>query len=525
MSVSRRASMERAWENEKEKAKANNARDDNDDVLTLTSLEIFHQGGPAEDTSAGPPPEPAYNPPGGWRSEWNEVAERVGVACRIPASSSVAASGSGSGSDYGSGGLVATTTAAATTTTKIGEKVGPTAINGGGGGGGGCRIVKEPASVYIPASLPSLPSPSSCCPGRACLPSPSPAPQKFASCSPPATAAVPCVLVHPSSNTGRMVPTPNGGTDIRNRTTIKCSSSSSSDTNHGHHVVQEPHRSPNYPDLSLDPEPGRTPPPPPPPPPPPHRPTPTPSTSIASGIRRSGLSTVRYAARPDVAVRQPVRVFVPPAATAAAPYAPHPQNSVGGGGSGVHYARNRPTPTVFVAYSPASTAAATSSAPGTTTIANGDGGSEAWGSGADRSTLEDLPPPPPPPHAHTPSSNAVSMLRNAQRAQRAVQQPPRQQQQQQQQGGEWEKGVSFELGSGLGLGILETGGGKSGENVNGNGKKNYNATVEDTEEEGEEGERQRGIDERRRANEKNGVQARKIPGAFIEEEEEEEEDA
>ncbi|RYP45776.1 hypothetical protein DL768_007922 [Monosporascus sp. mg162] len=38
------------------------------------------------------------------------------------------------------------------------------------------------------------------------------------------------------------------------------------------------------------------------------RPPPAPSTSIASSEKRTGLSTVRYAAKPDVAVRQPVRV-------------------------------------------------------------------------------------------------------------------------------------------------------------------------------------------------------------------------
>ncbi|RYP92065.1 hypothetical protein DL770_001795 [Monosporascus sp. CRB-9-2] len=50
------------------------------------------------------------------------------------------------------------------------------------------------------------------------------------------------------------------------------------------------------------------------------RPPPAPSTSIASSEKRTGLSTVRYAAKPDVAVRQPVRVV------------PAPGSSSGGGG-------------------------------------------------------------------------------------------------------------------------------------------------------------------------------------------------
>ncbi|RYP11890.1 hypothetical protein DL767_011293 [Monosporascus sp. MG133] len=159
------------------------------------------------------PPQPAYNP-GGWRSEWNNVTEQVGVS-RITTNAETSSSPSSPSSFYSS---------------STGEK----SSHG--------SSVAVPASTYISSRYSSRYSKNS------------------------------SSWVSRPSSSG---PVPGGGR-----------SAESSPAKPSAHLKEQAKQK--------------------------QRPPPAPSTSIASSKKRTGLSTVRYAAKPDVAVRQPVRVVPAP---------------------------------------------------------------------------------------------------------------------------------------------------------------------------------------------------------------------
>ncbi|KAK7745654.1 hypothetical protein SLS62_009695 [Diatrype stigma] len=425
MSISRRASIERAKQQTMKKNSSNN--------LPPPS-----------------PPQPSYNP-GGWRSEWNDVAEQVGVSCRIPVSES----------DYSA---------------RVAEE-------NGTGSGNNSNNVAPPAPTYI----------TSCYSSSAYAAPPQNAPSSLLVPPPPLPPPVPLKLSKGGPVRGNI----NVQHNTDNRYEQKQKQAGHDPHNldhhtHHHNFNPNPNPNPNYNHYNYNyhhnngnnyiPKPPTYVPPPPPPP--------MPSTSIASGERRSGLSTVRYAARPDVAVQQPLRVFAPAPPAPADVYAPaYAPISIpapdGGGGSAAGgnssgnrlYAHNRPT-TAFTSNTttvgpppPRPTTARTSGrvytafSPDTSRRITGAGA----GAGADvdighgldagrtNQSVIAAAPPPPPPHTSTttigyesygystmrpelttggetitttttttattdPATAAVSMLRNAQRAQKVRQQ-------------------------------------------------------------------------------------------------------
>ncbi|RYO73752.1 hypothetical protein DL766_000572 [Monosporascus sp. MC13-8B] len=203
------------------------------------------------------PPQPAYNP-GGWRSEWNNVAEQVGVS-RITIDTETSSHPSSPSSSYSSS---------------------PSTREKSGGG------IIVPASTYVSSRYSSRYSKNS---GSSALrPSVAQAPGNTRSAkSGPANAATGRTSAHPKEQAKQK-----------------------------------------------------------------RRPPPAPSTSIASSEKRTGLSTVRYAAKPEVAVRQPVKVV------------PAPGSSSSGVGSGDS------KPAATVAYSPATMV---------DTDADTDPGGDVWG--------------------------------------------------------------------------------------------------------------------------------------------------
>ncbi|RYP03611.1 hypothetical protein DL765_010438 [Monosporascus sp. GIB2] len=186
------------------------------------------------------PPQPAYNP-GGWRSEWNNAVEQVGVS-PIATDTETSSTPSSPSSSYPS---------SLSTREKSGSSI------------------TVPASTYVSSRYSSRYSKNSG--SSESRPSVTQAPGNTRSAkSGPASAAASGTSAHPKEQ-----------------------------------AKQE------------------------------RRPPPAPSTSIASSEKRTGLSTARYAAKPDVAVRQPVKVVPAP----------------GSSSSGVGGADRRPAATV--AYSPA----------------------------------------------------------------------------------------------------------------------------------------------------------------------------
>ncbi|RYP61081.1 hypothetical protein DL771_010257 [Monosporascus sp. 5C6A] len=161
------------------------------------------------------PPQPAYHP-GGWRSEWNSVAEQVGMS-RIATDTETSPSPSSPSSSYSS-------------SSSTGEK----SSNSSG--------VAVPASTRISSRYSSQHSKNS-----------------SSSVSRPA-ASVPISGGGRSAKSGPAEPSARPKEQAEQR----------------------------------------------------QRPPPAPSTSIASGEKRTGLSTVRYATKPDVAVRQLVKVVAAP---------------------------------------------------------------------------------------------------------------------------------------------------------------------------------------------------------------------
>ncbi|RYP69286.1 hypothetical protein DL769_005307 [Monosporascus sp. CRB-8-3] len=185
------------------------------------------QGLPVSVPAQHSPPQPAYNP-GGWRSEWNNVAEQVGVS-RITTDTETSSSPSSPSSSYSS-------------SSSTGEK------------SSNSSSVAVPASTYISSRYSS----------------------------------------RYSKNSGGSVSRPSSPAPVSGRGKSAKSGAAKPSTHLKGQAKQK------------------------------QRPPPAPSTSIASSEKRTGLSTVRYAAKPDVAVRQPVRVVPAPGSSSSGGSKPAP---------------------------------------------------------------------------------------------------------------------------------------------------------------------------------------------------------
>ncbi|EMR69352.1 hypothetical protein UCREL1_3627 [Eutypa lata UCREL1] len=270
LSVSRRASLERAHKQYHEHQHKVSTK--NDDVLTLATLEIFRQGvakkkkeeGEKEKEKLPSPPEPSYNP-GGWRSEWNDDDEQQAGAPRRttvsePESETEVRILVTDGEKSSDNGSKNNSVAAAPTSTQVMAAISSSCYSN---------------SAYTASQQMAASSPSSSSSAMA----PPPAPLK--------TPKRELVVIDASE------------ADQHDREKPSHHNLTTTAPNHNVNVSVNLNQNDNDNDNpNLNPNSN-------------FRPMPAPSTSIASGERRSGLSTVRYAERPDVAVRQPLRVFLP----------------------------------------------------------------------------------------------------------------------------------------------------------------------------------------------------------------------
>ena len=426
MSISRRASLEQHRNQQEQHAKSTA----NDDAITMSSLEILSQGArlmaglgsrliggshaagkteePAAPEPAKPPspPQPTYNP-GGWREEWNGAAgEKPSSPSRVPARKPTSGSESRYARSY---------TRTSRTTTARTEK----------------EVPKPRVSPPSSANTPSVVSSSHYTSSHYSADS-------SASSKPPSTLSPqPCHCKELPPN----LPASTGVVD-------NCRQM------HGSPVAGPGPR------PTPGPRPG---------------PPAAPSTSIASSVRRTGLSTVRYAERPDVAVQQAVRVFVPhgsaatslgvPSASPAgpvpypgrhprAPTTSHNQNALGRPNvarTQIQHGQNPPQMGIPARSEPAPKP---HYSPATLVVYDADDGSEfsdvgvkKWGVPVPAQTARPSPKPNPNPPSPNSAASAVSVLRNAQRAQKT--QPTRQTEEKP------DTGAELAIGTGLGLGILE----------------------------------------------------------------------
>ena len=309
-------------------------------MLTLATLEIFRQGVARkkkeevekEKEKLPSPPEPSYNP-GGWRSEWNDDDEQQAGAPRRttvsePESETEVRILVTDGEKSSDNGSKNNSVAAAPTSTQVMAAISSSCYSN---------------SAYTASQQMAASSPSSSSSAMA----PPPAPLK--------TPKRELVVIDASE------------ADQHDREKPSHHNLTTTAPNHNVNVSVNLNQNDNDNDNpNLNPNSN-------------FRPMPAPSTSIASGERRSGLSTVRYAERPDVAVRQPLRVFLPAPTPVYAP---------------VSIPVSAPAPTPAPLYAPILTQAPASgfSGSGNNTRMNGAGSNI-----SDRSQ-QHHPPPPPPPH-------------------------------------------------------------------------------------------------------------------------------